>query len=827
MGNGNKKKKIRDMRGGSHYVEEGGKKVSHKMAWYGDPSKKRGEFSVAPTVAPKKGKAKSTKPSDWKKQSFSEAKEKGEVIKYKSKRKAEKVAAGSWKKGKDKKAAMKNYRKRIKLTDGGKVGKAKEPDENIGSAKKALKEVPAFDFSGPLDFSIQPAESSTTSTRYSAPPPEVQAPLQGQKIDTSTPPKPTPIPSIADEVLKRMDPVTQYKAKQASEEPRPDAEPMTVEEIAEAGYKGTEESFRENFRTAEETEWEGDGDLDLTSVKASDIDQLSKHEVKNIQTQLASEGLLKGNQVEANAEDEQSVMKTQKFLKSRGFDLGKYGKNKDGVDGKLGPKTKAAITKYNKEATKAEIDGLVGPKTKEALRAYKKATDVDTVKPLGLTTTEGKEVQGELQTKGYFQNKIEDFDFDTSNILLTSQEVEWKEGSREVCDRKECTAYVGQEIERKIKQGSREDIGAYGDAWTIQTSLMGAGGKEIYNVFPEEKPDIKNPENYIRKITEAAPNITEEDVSTGDVVNMYYGGSTSHAKAYKEGQRVFSTHTGIIKMGKNGEKIIEHNVDGKIYKEPLKDFLQNKVTNKAGKPVRITAITRPNYDLEDRQDVYEPTETRINWENTTNEKTALGYKSSAEFTQTLINNKDLLLKDIPIQESEMNNLIRAARAIKWNESGSKGGSPKHWAKDIGSDAREALPPWTDVLLSKKYQQRESSKGHTQLKDEENMNPALRENLQVTDESLADPKKSAIATMYTLSTKYIQIKNGLETGTDFTDDELAQLALLSWNIDVEGLIKTANKYKTLQGVIDAYKKEGEGTMPYKLTLDVYNNNLKQT
>jgi len=45
-------------------------------------------------------------------QSFDEALDKGEVYEFKSKRRAEKFAAGSWKKGKDRKEAMRDYRKK-------------------------------------------------------------------------------------------------------------------------------------------------------------------------------------------------------------------------------------------------------------------------------------------------------------------------------------------------------------------------------------------------------------------------------------------------------------------------------------------------------------------------------------------------------------------------------------------------------------------------------------------------------------------------------------------------------------------------------------------
>lgn len=108
-----KKKQIRNMRESAR-VNPDGSRESHRMAWSGDPSKKRGDFQVFPTITPLPGKEKSTDPKDWKSQSYSEAREKGEVVDVKSRRKAEKLAAGSWKQGAARKEAMKEYRARKK-----------------------------------------------------------------------------------------------------------------------------------------------------------------------------------------------------------------------------------------------------------------------------------------------------------------------------------------------------------------------------------------------------------------------------------------------------------------------------------------------------------------------------------------------------------------------------------------------------------------------------------------------------------------------------------------------------------------------------------------
>ena len=101
------------MRGSSH-MKEGSGTASHKMSDGYHPERKKKKYSVYPTIAPKKGKEKSTDKKDWEKQSERTASKKGEVVYVKRKKRAEKLAAGAWKKGKDRKEAMKTYRNKRK-----------------------------------------------------------------------------------------------------------------------------------------------------------------------------------------------------------------------------------------------------------------------------------------------------------------------------------------------------------------------------------------------------------------------------------------------------------------------------------------------------------------------------------------------------------------------------------------------------------------------------------------------------------------------------------------------------------------------------------------
>ena len=104
-----KKRRLREMRPVARNNEDG-TVSTHKLSWVGDETKKRGEFGVFPTITPNKGKETSSDPKDWSEQTAKEAAQKGELIKVKRRIVAERLAAGSWKKGADRREAMKEYR---------------------------------------------------------------------------------------------------------------------------------------------------------------------------------------------------------------------------------------------------------------------------------------------------------------------------------------------------------------------------------------------------------------------------------------------------------------------------------------------------------------------------------------------------------------------------------------------------------------------------------------------------------------------------------------------------------------------------------------------
>lgn len=99
----NRKKHARSIRKGVGNKIPGGIET-HRMEW-GDGVNRKGKkvYYVNPSITfDKKGKVKP--------QSFREAAIAGEVYEFKRQKAAERFAAGSWKKGKAKREAMKDYR---------------------------------------------------------------------------------------------------------------------------------------------------------------------------------------------------------------------------------------------------------------------------------------------------------------------------------------------------------------------------------------------------------------------------------------------------------------------------------------------------------------------------------------------------------------------------------------------------------------------------------------------------------------------------------------------------------------------------------------------
>jgi len=64
-----------------------------------------------------------------------------------------------------------------------------------------------------------------------------------------------------------------------------------------------------------------------------------------------------------------NVEEVQRILINLGYDLGEFGPNKDGIDGRFGPVTKEAVKKFQKD-NNLQVDGIIGIETASELAKY-------------------------------------------------------------------------------------------------------------------------------------------------------------------------------------------------------------------------------------------------------------------------------------------------------------------------------------------------------------------------------------------------------------------------------------------------------------------------
>jgi hypothetical protein len=122
-----RKKHARSSREYAHHVEgtPEGSKSTHLMTW---GEGEGGKFHVWPSIT--------TDKEGYKTQTPGEAEAGGELYEFKNKRRAERFAAGSWKKGKDKREAMKAYRKKKRKERKGKIKNLKTNISKIFNPQK-------------------------------------------------------------------------------------------------------------------------------------------------------------------------------------------------------------------------------------------------------------------------------------------------------------------------------------------------------------------------------------------------------------------------------------------------------------------------------------------------------------------------------------------------------------------------------------------------------------------------------------------------------------------------------------------------------------------
>ncbi|NDC95043.1 hypothetical protein EB077_07050, partial [bacterium] len=573
------------------------------------------------------------------------------------------------------------------------------------------------------------------------------------------------------------------------------------------------------------------------ALRYKNTSDYTPEDITNIQSYLDRKGLYPEGKKQINPSDyttPEQILELQRYLVKEGLaqTLGLSSTNAT-LSGKLDKNTTAAIEKFNKSNSKF-TPGSLDTNTRDAIRNYRNISDaqsaigIPTRNPFDLYDAQTQsprvedtyqamsDFENELMKRGFFRGDVKyDFTPKEGKQLIGYKFMYNPDTDSDDAGVYGCAEYVNKMVcgEDVAAEDIREELGFKGDAWSISENLQAKGGKLIFAGLPERsqspvkqgddlrtylKTTLNNPEVK----TNLQQLLNTGNIKPGDVVNIFYEGSSETDKAFNQtaevNGRFFTTHVGIVKKGKDGKLYVEHNVHKVLHRDPIQDFLDNKVPgNGKGKVSLIAGITRPNYyqgvvDDEGRigpegisyyqteYGQFNPSGALANKDDWAGQM--IGGKNIYDYLSVIENNKDAILKDIPITENEFGKLMRVARIIPVKETSASADYEKLNYRPV--DESGMLKVNVDALKAAEQLglRDEVSMGFTRLKDESNLNPNLRAALYNDDDTqLDDPAKAAIPTFYVLSKNYLYLKEVMnEYGIKLTSDQLAKLAGLGYN-----------------------------------------------
>lgn len=147
-------------------------------------------------------------------------------------------------------------------------------------------------------------------------------------------------------------------------------------------------------------------------------------------------------------------------------------------------------------------------------------------------------------------------------------------------------------IPNHLSHKERKELGIHGNAWTIGQNILDQGGERIFGLH-DGATGIMNTYRLRKKLL-ANRDLDEvemafEEAKVGDVVEMYYPGSSSQQDAALFGRNTSTTHVGMVSMDDNGNKYVTHNIHGTWHTDPLEKVL------KRSDSYFVSGIVRPSY----------------------------------------------------------------------------------------------------------------------------------------------------------------------------------------------------------------------------------------
>lgn len=293
------------------------------------------------------------------------------------------------------------------------------------------------------------------------------------------------------------------------------------------------------------------------------------------------------------------VMDFQQRLVNLGYDLGKSGQNKDGVDGKIGRRTRRAIKNFQLK-NKLKPTGVLDQLTQNALSLRSGITKQFGQKFTGDNTVIKKPVIPPV-------NKSDTLISKDSNPNFIKQIQPQKLSTTTSTP----IFPAGQDFCAQFINDFSDKFGYIGDAWIAHnndnlgdrvfssfTSLSPEqvkGAIDLWTKIDKNGGGVKNgkfTDNVRQFVNKLVPSTPPTKLNLDDVVGIYYPKSGFHEKAFYEAGKPYfvdgpkdtkipgntiksgkgwgmNTHLGIVGAIKNGVPIIFHNIHGQVYADPV------------------------------------------------------------------------------------------------------------------------------------------------------------------------------------------------------------------------------------------------------------------
>jgi hypothetical protein len=553
--------------------------------------------------------------------------------------------------------------------------------------------------------------------------------------------------------------------------------------------------------------------FDVIGEKEKDVfkEAKTKDEIKSIQKEMLEKGFYEDKLInldEIKDNDKEAIRKFQKKLKDSGYSMKHSIDKNQNLDGVLGEKTLRDIKDYNKKLYNKEVDGIIGSRSKAASERYINSLTKDENFEYGNIQKIDSDIDSDLLSTGL--KKVKNIDSrqigKESDLLVktvTKAELDQDDfkytDNRPCGDTNECAKHVNNKLEKDYGIP-----GLSGNAWNnmkTTPSYYSIGYKAL-----DKKPVIENPtKENINKELEKHLNYTEEEkeqirnAPPTSIVNIYNPNSSFTVKAYNEGNTTLGTHTGFVVI-KDGKKYIEHEIGGSAILTPIEKLISGEYDG-----MKIMAVDE-NTKYKDKESInnYKYIGDVINLEASTQiNPSRIGSKEANIAHAKSLDYANQFKPMFNLSNENANNLAKATTLIINQESAfGKNDALKY---DINPIKR----------IGEAVGYGEISRGYSQFKLDENLSLDMQNKLGVTKELLEDRSQKGLdaavkVTQYKLLKNYKKLSDIVYKNKDIklSNKEIWQLAIKGYNFNIDGVVNSLVKYKTMDKIEEAYKKQAE-------------------